>query len=371
MNQQPVYLHKIATAVPLYAYTQSDALALMLRLIKDHPEQENIITKIYQNSAIEKRYSVLADFGLAPADFTFFPKNPQMRPEPGTKARNDLYITESNKLALNALRNLEGFLPDFDFQKVTHLITVSCTGMSAPGFDFFVSEAFPLSPTLHRFHLGFMGCFAAIPALKLAQAIASSQKDARILILNLELCSLHFQQSLEMDMIVGNAIFSDGASAALVSSDPFDAPGPKFILKNFESRIIPESRGDMAWKIGEHGFEMRLSAYVPRFIEKNMGGILLELFNKYGLEQKEIGLWAIHPGGRAILDRLAKSLQLTPKDLFHSYQILKNYGNMSSATILFVLASMLSDDSLKGPTLAAAFGPGLTVETGLLDKILC
>jgi predicted naringenin-chalcone synthase len=203
----------------------------------------------------------------------------------------------------------------------------------------------------------------------MAKSICASDTEARVLIVNAELCTVHFQQSEEMDMIVGNAIFADGVSAVLVSADENDSIGPKLNLRNFESRFIEESEKDMAWKIGETGFEMKLSAYVPRLIQKNIESILTGLLSRIGKTREDINIWAFHPGGRAILDKIRISLNLEPDDLAHSYETLKQYGNMSSATVFFVLKRILEDKTKQGPVFSAAFGPGLTVESALMEKV--
>ena len=227
---------------------------------------------------------------------------------------------------------------------------MSCTGFSAPGFDFHLQKSLGLSPGLHRFHLGFMGCFAALPALKLAADICRSRPEARVLVVVLELCSVHLQFKPDREVMVANSLFADGAGAALVSAQRGEAEGSVFRLERFAARTIPESEQDMAWRLGTVAFDMRLSAYVPRLIERNIGAILEDLLAEAGLRRGDVALWAIHPGGRAILDRAAATLGLRPEDLWASYQVLRDYGNMSSATMLFVLELLLA---------AAGAGPDL------------
>jgi predicted naringenin-chalcone synthase len=212
-----------------------------------------------------------------------------------------------------------------------------------------------------------MGCYAALPALKLAADICRSRPEARVLVVALELCSLHLQQKPDREIMVANALFADGAGAALVSAAREDSSGPVFSLERFTSRTLPHSEQDMAWRLGSLAFEMRLSAYVPKLIESNIAPILEDLLREAGLDRSQIALWAIHPGGRAILDRAAGTLRLAPEDLWASYRVLREYGNMSSATLLFVLELLLASQE-RGMTFAAAFGPGLTVESAILEK---
>jgi len=281
--------------------------------------------------------------------------------------RNELFIREADALSLRAAEKLLSGLPRLDRSRISHLITVSCTGFSAPGFDFHLQKSLGLSPGLHRFHLGFMGCYAALPALKLATDICRSRPEAHVLVVVLELCSLHLQLKPEREVMVANSLFADGAGAALVSARRGAEEGGVFRLERFAARAIPDSEQDMAWRLGSVAFDMRLSAYVPRLIQRNIGAILEDLLAEAGLGRREVALWAIHPGGRAILDRAAASLGLGPQDLWASYQVLREYGNMSSATLLFVLELLLGARE-GGRTFAAAFGPGLTVESALLQK---
>jgi len=182
-----------------------------------------------------------------------------------------------------------------------------------------------------------------------------------VLIVDVEACTLHFQKDFQPDVVVANALFADGAAAILVSGDE----GP-LQLHDFRSHIIPGSEDDMAWIIGETGFDMKLSSYVPRLIEGNIQAILDRLFADSGWNRDELKLWAVHPGGRAILDKTSAVLGLAPGQLDVSYDVLRRYGNMSSVTIFFVLKEIL-DRGQKGKLFACAFGPGLTVESGFLE----
>jgi predicted naringenin-chalcone synthase len=286
-----------------------------------------------------------------------------------SKNRNELYIKESRRLSLEAVAALLQKLQEGLQEKITHLITVSCTGVSSPGFDFHIVKECQLAPDVERFHIGFMGCCAAFPAMKLARTICLAEKDARVLLVTVELCSLHLQRKYELDTMVASAIFADGVAAALVSAHPDDSDGARLRLHAFHSEVLPDSETDMTWKIGDSGFEMRLSSYVPNLLEKNIQPVMARLFRKAGVAQREIRLWAIHPGGRLILDKLEKTLNLSKEDLQPSYDVLREYGNMSSSTILFVLDRIL-DTPQKGKVFAAAFGPGLTVETSCVEKEL-
>ncbi|HEY1405574.1 MAG TPA: type III polyketide synthase, partial [Spirochaetota bacterium] len=195
MNATKVYIHNIATHVPEARYSQTEMREFMTGLMADTDEKRLFFRKIYDGSAISARHTVIDDYGKDPSEYRFFPKNESMKPEPSTAQRNDVHIREANRLSLEAVSMLFEKMTGFDKNKITHLITVSCTGFSAPGVDFHVTKELKLRNSVNRFNLGFMGCFAAIPALKLARNICLSELDARVLIVNTELCSLHFQQS--------------------------------------------------------------------------------------------------------------------------------------------------------------------------------
>jgi len=360
-----VFLHDIELSVPDNRYRQSEALEIMDRL---HPFQGATARKrrrIYENSGIEFRHSVLAEFKESTPTTGLFSQADDLGAEPSTAARNDLYIAEARRLSRDAVEKLltkhEGLAG-----RVTHLITVSCTGFSAPGFDFYLVKDLGLPANVDRFHLGFMGCFAAFPALKLAKSICIADPGATVLVVNVELCSLHLQFKEDTDIVVANALFSDGVSAAVVSARPLAGTDRRLRLGAFQSHTIPESEDEMAWTIGNTGFDMRLSAYVPRFIERDIASILNGLLAREGHSQDDIDIWAVHPGGRAILERVATALSVPVEKLRHSYDVLREFGNMSSATIMFVLKRIL-ESTATGRIFATAFGPGLTVESGVLQ----
>ena len=363
----PVYIQAIQTAVPQYRYSQQYVLEFMQRL-PVYARHQGFLRKVYEGSAIEQRHTVIGDYHKPPDERTFYPPTADLTPEPDVVTRIRRFVIESNKLALEVAQRLLAAIPEVPSDSITHLITVSCTGISAPGFDFHLARALHLTPSLSRLHVGFMGCYAAFPALKTARDICIADPGARVLLVDLELCSLHFQQKLDPDVIVANALFSDGAAAALVSTDapPRDAGG--YRLDAFQSYIIPDSEGEMAWTVGRTAFDMRLSAYVPVLIRRELRRITETIFERTGVSRDEIRQWAIHPGGRAILEKAAEELGLTEADTAASYTVLREYGNMSSATILFVLKE-LQRLGRRGPVFAAAFGPGLTVESAILESV--
>ena len=369
LKENNVYLHSITTVVPEKYYTQKFALKYMKKIVADTTYKKVFLNKVYKGTGIIKRHTVIDDYGKDPSEFTFYPKNKTLRPEPTTKQRNDLFAKESLRLGKQAVEKLFNSNPKFDKSKISHVITVSCTGFDAPGLDYYIVKDFELNPKIDRYILGFMGCQAAINALKLAKNICLSDSKARVLIVNVELCSVHLQQSFELDQVIANAIFADGISVALVSSVENDCEGSKFVLSDFATDIVPGTEEDMAWNIGDTGFGMKLTLNVPKVVQNNLASILEELLKKSNKIRDDIKIWAIHPGGKAILTKAEQALDLTPEDLDASYHIMREYGNMSSATIMFVLERILKDEEKEGLLFATSFGPGMTIETALMEKI--
>ncbi len=369
MTEKSVYLHSIATTVPEKYYTQKFALKYMKKIVADTAYKKVFLNKVYKGTEIRKRHSVIDDYGKDPSEFTFYPKNKTLRPEPTTKQRNDLYAKEALRLGKQAVEKLFKANPKFDKSKISHVITVTCTGFDAPGLDYFIVKDFDLNPRMDRYILGFMGCQAAINALKLAKDLCHSNPEARVLIVNVELCSVHLQQPWNTDQVIANAIFADGISAALVSSVENDCEGSKFVLHDFATEIVPGTEEDMAWNIGDTGFGMKLTLNVPRVVKANIASILEEILDKANKTKDDIKIWAIHPGGKTILTKSQEALDLTPEDLDASYHVMHEYGNMSSATIMFVLEHILKDNEKKGLTFTTSFGPGMTIESALMEKI--
>jgi predicted naringenin-chalcone synthase len=290
--------------------------------------------------------------------------------EAGTQARNRVYGRHAAPICVQLARELLEQSPQFAASDITHVITVSCTGFVNPGPDWAIVNELGLRPTVERYNLGFMGCYAALPALRMARQFCLARPDAVVLVVCLELCSLHMQLQTTNDSILGNALFSDGAAGALVSARPPVEGQPALALDGFMSAMAPEGSGEMAWEIGDRGFNLVLSSYVPDVISANLTRIVGELLSPRALALDDIDLWAVHPGGKSILDKAGKSLGLHPAQIEASRSVLRDFGNMSSATILFVLKRMLEDPAAASQTIAAmAFGPGLTVECGLLRMV--
>ena len=364
------YIHHLETLVPPYHYRQDDARERMIQWLPGK-KTRRLIQRIYDYSGIETRCSVLPDF-IPGTKSLLFHEDPYGRiVEPSTEPRNQYYAKWARKLAVEvcgkALKCVTGIRPE----DVTHVITASCTGFSNPGPDLFIVKDLDLPDTVERYHLGFMGCYAALPAMRMAQQFCLARPDAVVLVVCLELCSLHLQLREEPDNLLANSLFADGAAAAVISARPPVSCRPALALHSFSSSIVPESLGEMAWSIGDRGFNIQLSTYVPNIIAQNIAPIADNIFASSPWNRYDIGHWAVHPGGRAILDKVEKELGLAPNQIADSRAILRSFGNMSSATILFVLQRMLADNDEAGdkPLCAMAFGPGLTIESVLLERI--
>lgn len=316
---------------------------------------------IAAKTAIEKRYSVLKDFNSSPDKFEFFAKDGSLLPEPGLTKRMEIFQKEALRLSVKTVSQIAGF--DRIKNQVTHVITVTCTGLFAPGLDIQLIHELQLSSSIHRSSINFMGCNAAVLALKQADEICRSNGNAKILIVCVELSSIHFQKDYSDDYIVSNQLFGDGCAAVLVTADPTEFASNALIKMNeFHSLILNQGYNDMAWQLSETGFKMSLTSYVSDLINGN----IKKMLNDVSIHTDEIDFWAVHPGGKKIIDGFGESLQLKEEQLRVSYDVLKNYGNMSSPTILFVLKQLLEENQQvqKGKSiLAAAFGPGLSIET--------
>lgn len=366
INRIPLsYLSSIETAVPEYGYAQETLTDFYLRSTDDLTTRRKIRI-VAGKTGIEKRYSVIGDFDKTPEAFEFFNKSATLLPEPGLTQRMQLYQKHATALSRKAVEKI------IDFEQIkksiTHLITVTCTGMFAPGLDVELMRELDLDPTIERNAVNFMGCNAAVLALKNADAICRSNADAKVLVVCTELCSIHFQKRYNDDYLLSNMLFGDGAAALLVSSKPDDRYLHAVKMDGFNSMILHNGYSDMAWQLSETGFIMNLSSYVPDLIRENIKPML----NAVGLKADDYRHWAVHPGGKRIVDDFAAALELDKCLLAPTYNVLKNYGNMSSPTVLFVLKEVLeaAKPEEKGDRIfTAAFGPGLSIETMQLQYV--
>ena len=337
-----------------------------------------LIGAVYDASAIETRHTVLAELDpnrapLESGPVFFDPASGQVL-SPSTGRRNQTYVELAPELFLTAASRAVEAARGIEADDISHVVTVSCTGFYAPGPDYAVVRGLGLKPSTQRLHLGFMGCYGAFPALHAAQAFCLADPTAVVLVVCVELCTIHLRSSNDADTILASSVFADGAAAAVVTAAPAQAGETVLDLDGFQTVLTPDGEQDMAWTIGDAGFEMTLSSYVPRIIERDIRGALAPLLAAdAGVADgpyAQIERWAIHPGGRSILDKVQRTLQLSEEQLEPSREVLREYGNMSSATVLFVLQRILHKASTDEAerVCAMAFGPGLTVETALLTR---
>lgn len=373
-----VFLRAIETSLPPTVLEQSAT--------RDRFASQPGITRLggrllhaaFDQSGIDRRYTVIEGLDASDDDGSgsdFYERGEGRLLMPGTRVRNELYIEEATKLYVDAAAKVLSASEGLEPKDITHVITVSCTGFYQPGPDYKIVRALDLNPHVQRYHLGFMGCYASFPALRAAKAFCEAEPGAVVLVVSAELCSLHVRSSNDPDQIIASSVFGDGAAAAIVTGQE---PGPDATalrLDHFDTSLTTVGEEDMAWKIGDEGFEMVLSSYVPKIIDEHIRGALEPLLAREPelaeRPYKEIQRWAIHPGGRSILDKVESKLELRPDQLTPSRETLRQYGNMSSATILFVLKHILESASPESEerVCAMAFGPGLTVETALMTKL--
>ena len=349
------YIHRIETLVPPFVHRQEEVEEWFLSRIEDR-RTRMLLKRSLRGSGIETRHSVCREF--------FSNELFDEKGQASTAARNRVYARESRQLASRVGKQLlenSSLSPD----EVTHVIYATCTGFTNPGPDFHLIADLGLPSTVQRFVLGFMGCYSGVPALRMAKHICESDPDARVLVICLELCSLHLHLDPTYDSVLANSLFADGAGAALVAaSSPRGDTMTACRLGEFFTDTIPEGEPDMDWCIGDRGFELILSNQIPHLIGGGAGKLTRKI-----VDPETIDHWAIHPGGRGILDQVESAVPLPPGKLDVPRDILKRYGNMAGATILFVIEEILKQSATGDEVLAMAFGPGLTVETGLLKAI--
>lgn len=356
----------IGTASPPYRQSQKKVNELMSSVLMLKPVEKRILRSIYNATGIEYRYSVLSDFGKSIGEFIFFP-NDINESFPTTAMRMKVYKNNASALAVQAIENCLNEYPEFDLKNITHLVTVSCTGMYAPGIDIEIVHALKLRSTVQRTAINFMGCYGAFNGIKVARAICNGDPSAKVLVVSVELCTIHFQKSVAQDNLIASAIFADGAAAVLIEAE--STRKKYFSLESFYCDLLPQASQEMAWHIGDAGFDMVLTSYVPQAIESGIQLFVEKLLQQAQLQFSDIDYYAIHPGGVKILQACEKALNLTAEQNAYSYEVLRQYGNMSSATILYVLKAIwetVSREQHASDIFSCAFGPGLTLESMLL-----
>lgn len=350
----------IGTSVPEYRLDQGETAQRMAEALSDHPNSARWARRLFKHCGVETRYTCEPNLLESPENCRYVsrPSNPLV---PSTAERMETYKRESVPLGLQAARKalLDG---QVDSSEVTHLITVSCTGQFLPGMDAALVQQLGLSPTVNRIPLNFLGCAAGLKAVCLARDLLINNPSAKVLIVSVELCTLHIQPSSQREALFGASFFGDGASACIIGCPAGPEQTGIFQLGNVHSVLLSDGAEEMVWEVGNYGFDLYLSTNIPKLIGRFVPEQIERLMN--GSEKPE--LWAIHPGGKGIIDTLAEVFGLTDEQTRPSRTVLRNYGNMSSATILFVLQAMREqlEGCRAGRTtgIALAFGPGLTCE---------
>ena len=350
------------TALPEHWIGQEESIKYVIDYFCETDEERVWVPILYDKVGVKRRYSVLLRRPEGEAD-----RHPEFPPPttpsdegPSVGYRMRLYERECAPLALRASRQALD-QSGVRAEAITHVITVSCSGFFAPGVDIALIKGLGLPATAQRTHVGFMGCYAAINGLRVAQGFAGCNPDARILVCAVELCSLHYRYGKQPEYIVANAIFSDGAAAVVVA--PQQHPGG-WCVTDTGSCLIPDSEDAMTWRIYDHGFMMTLSKQVPQLIGTYLPGWLNSWLGKNGLTQDDVKTWAVHPGGPRILTAVADALGLPRETMRVSLDVLCEHGNMSSPTILFVLDRLRRQNAPR-PCVALGFGPGLMAEAML------
>jgi predicted naringenin-chalcone synthase len=396
-------IHGLGTAHPPDALTPDDGLAIARFLAGPDVRTSTWLGPVYANSGCAARYQVLGGQvvrdireGTTVSGSPFLPTTANDGVGPTTAERMAIYAAEAGPLARRAATAAlaeSGFAAD----AITHLVTVSCTGFAAPGIDFALITGLGLRPTVARTHVGFMGCHGALNGLRVANAFATADPAARVLLCATELCSLHYYYGSAADKLIANAIFADGAAAVVGSGGPTPQPPPdregepsprvstprmgregsnspslqgggwgvgSWNLAASGSCLIPDSAEDMAWTVGDRGFEMTLSRRVPGKIAAHLRPWLESWLRDNGLSLAEVGSWAVHPGGPKIVSAVEEALALPSEALAPSRAVFADYGNMSSPTVLFIV-KWLRETNAPRPCVALGFGPGLVAEAAL------
>jgi len=353
----------IGTAVPGHRSKQTAILEFMHAAYGNETASRKL-NMLFSHSGIDERYSVLPDFDKSRNEHIFFNGVPSVA---NVESRLSVFKERAVPLAIEAIHTAFNKLDTTVSEHgVTHLITVTCTGLSAPGIDAGIIGQLNLPDDIYRTSVNFLGCNAAFHALKIADMICKTDAAAKVLVVCVELCTLHFQPKDNHDNLLSNTIFGDGA-AALVITPAASAQRKGLTLNGFYSLLLNKGRDLMGWNITPLNFEMILDAKIPEFIGGEAEMIVEKASAKYKIDPKQIDNWAVHPGGKKILDTVKRQLHLTDEQLQPSYKVLSEYGNMSSPTILFVLDELMNDESRLGENIfSIGFGPGLSIETALL-----
>ncbi|UQZ36867.1 type III polyketide synthase [Paenibacillus sp. PK3_47] len=349
----------MGTALPLYSIAQSDVAELIASSLQDKPDLARFARRVFKSCGVETRYTC-DDSYLGTAETCRYLPSGAQDSIPTTEERMKKYQQEALPLALEAAKR--ALIDAGDSAKdITHLITVSCTGQYLPGVDVMLMRELGMLPRVNRLPLIFQGCAAGLKAIQMARDVVLGAPGSRVLVVCVELCTLHFQPAKEREALFAASFFGDGASACVIAAP--EASHKHYLnLGTGYSVLLPDTTEDMTWEVGNIGFDLYLSPRIPNLLGTHLEAELEILFGKDELPE----LWAIHPGGRGIVDSVQEVMQLSDEQTHYSREILRTAGNLSSVTIMFVLESMRQDmiaqDNGAKEGVAMAFGPGLTAE---------
>ena len=358
------FILSLSSVTPKTHFSQKNVARTFERSLNLDKNDAKKLHQIFQNACIETRYSVLEDYGSPSLQGEFFGDNfPNTIPD--THQRNQVYIQEAPRLAIKSSQQA---INDWGqpITSITHVISVSCTGMYAPGIELKLIESLGLKSNVERFGINFMGCFGAFKGLALADALAKENPKNRILVVCTELCSLHFQADKNIETFVINALFADGSACAIVGCDPQKNETCLFQIEKRGSEALADTQQDMTWELGNNGMKMRLSSKVPQLFANTIYNFTKEFLCPISSEECE---WAIHPGGKSILKEIERICALKPNQTEESWKVLENFGNMSSATFLFILDRIRLKKEQFPYVIGLGFGPGLSVEGILLQSM--
>lgn len=356
-------LNFLQTAVPDTCVTSPESLHIANALCGPYMSSPDWLPSVYENCGVRQRFQVLGQAVvndlLEGTRTSRSPFLPGREGGPTTAQRMEIYAAEAGPLALEAARKT---LDDSQLSshQITHLVTVSCTGFQAPGIDVLLIRELELSPGVQRTHVGFMGCHGALNGLRVAKGISEADPEAMVLLVAVELCSLHYYYGAEPSKVIANALFADGAASMIVGQE---IQGLSLLATG--SQLLANSEKEMGWVIGDHGFRMTMTKQIPHKIQKHLRGWIENWLQQSDLTLQQIPHWAVHPGGPKILEAVEAALELSENGIAESWDILAQYGNMSSPTVFFIL-KQLSAERLSGPVAMLGFGPGLVVEATLL-----
>ncbi|MGF9696073.1 type III polyketide synthase [Paenibacillus sp. MABNR03] len=358
-NHTDIAILGMGTALPAHEVAQTDIAELIASSLQDQPDLARFAKRIFRSCGVETRYTVEPSYLGSVEDCRYLPSG-DLSQIPTTEERMNTYKHEALPLGIEAAEKAlkdAGMSPD----RITHLITVSCTGQYLPGLDVMLIRHLGLSSRVNRLPLIFQGCAAGLKAIQMARDVVQGAADAQVLVVCVELCTLHFQPVKEREALFAASFFGDGASSCVVG-----APAPEqrhyLDLGIGYSVLLPDSTEDMTWEVGNQGYDLYLSPRIPKLLGTHLENELHQLLGNDSLPE----LWAIHPGGRGIVDSVQDVMNLREEQTKYSREVLRTVGNLSSNTILFVLNAMREDMKARNQSstegVAMAFGPGLTAE---------